>query len=295
MKSKTYVNELLPTRGFGFGTLGEKMEYVVTGAREAFLFVTDYNQKENPRIRVAPKEFIDELAVQKVEIRKCLDSDQFKPIEDIGETVAAAEVGNLLIEPQERDDKKENENSVQTQDEAEIANNKVLIEQVQKMFTDEPEVPPMEKLVDYRDIPDPPNGRKPLVYTVYGFPHGRLFPTETFIFLYSEKLVIVSTLKGGSYEEFKSFMYEDVKKSSKMSFGLGLGLSNAASSSGKKKATGPEEGKPVYKDGKPLTNADGFSIGFNFEWTKKWARLAIKAEMRRIGKVEGYNITKCKI
>lgn len=285
-----------------FGGMGEGVDFFITGLDKAYLLITDSRGQDCPKRFVANREAYLEMSSQRMELNRALQSSLFSDIETGGLEMRGTEMNEILDDKEQGMDserEESDENSVQTKTEADIHKNQALIAQVQKMFDPkDPVVPPLDKLVDYKFIPDPVNGQKPLIYNTYGFPGKMLMPVSTYIFVYSKNLLIIGTLKGAKYNEYKSFMYEDVKKSSKLSVGLGWGVLGAQPGSGSKEKTaaiGPKEGEPVHEDGEEKKDGNNGIISFNASWIRKWEKLSIKAEMRCVGSFDGYDIQKISI
>ena len=134
------------------------------------------------------------------------------------------------------------------------------------------------------------SGRRQVSYTVFYLIAGSLVPAQTSVFVWLDKFMLCSTLKNTHYEVSKKFMYEEVTRSSKMSFGLGLSLLSNSASAETAEAKGPEKGKPVYEYGKPKINSTGKQISFNAEIVKEWSRLTIKADVERLLEIGGYDV-----
>lgn len=282
-EKKLYFGDLVTAQGFDSGTVnierGELMDYVVTGPenKNAFLILSIYD-KDGKAIdtHVATRDEVEALGKEKVGLEEYATyRGTFK---ERGKQSNMDEIRSFLDElaPAVRGD----ENSVQTKEEADIANDTSLIQQIQGIYKEDGNCMGVsnKKLKAIELIPVFKDGQvteQPVVYTTWTCAGGRHLLPNTYI--WTEKNMLVCSTAYVQTDLYKKFVYEHVQKSSKMSFGLGLSFGSPTGMG----RGGPKIDKPVY------SNGNSIGANFNFEYCKTWSKLRIEAEYRLKEEIAG--------
>jgi len=281
------VSDLSVRGDFGHGALGKNMHYIITGIPHVYLIISDYSNPNLPKKVIASKEAYENLVNDRVSLSKALDSSAFTSYDDNGDPISKEE-SDKIVEDLKKDDpnKTDDENSVQIESEAKVQNDVDIIKEIQNIYR-----PDLKKLPE--NIAGWVVNKGPIVrpfsITMYGITSPISFvPIDTTIIL--ANAIFSSTTKGGKYEEYKNFMYQNTQKSSKITAGLGVILLNQGGG-GKAVAADlmTKAGEKVYDNGQPKKDSKGNFINFDFAWTKTWTRLSIKADIKRSFVDKGYD------
>ncbi|MCK9580860.1 MAG: hypothetical protein M0Q92_10495 [Methanoregula sp.] len=259
-------------------TEGGRVHYVLTPKNEkSHLILNIVEKKGKPNIPfIATKEEIRDLAMDNVLLS---DFPSYHGAFHTHGKVVTQKKTQSDAEP--KPDTPEDK-SVQTKEEAQISNDTQLIQQIQEMYKEKSSCKEYDvgKFNSFIAI-----GSKPIMARSYFCVGGRhLLYDQTF---FGEK---TNTIVGVEYVEteiYKKFMYESVQKSTKMSLDLGLNLKSMTPAGA---AYGPAMGDPVFSNGKPLTDASGSTVKFNFDYLKTWSKLKIEAEMKLKERVQNLKI-----
>jgi hypothetical protein len=180
---------------------------------------------------------------------------------------------------------REDDNSVQTRKEAEIAGNPALIKQIQEIYNPgfscrDLDLSKFNSVVMVANVP--------ILACSYYCAGGQQILYNSVIWSENRVYILYPVIT----EIFRKSMHENVQKSSKMSLDPGLSLSSPAPVF----SYAPEAGDPVFSNGKPRTDSDGRQVKFNPDDCRTWAKLRIGAELRMMetGSVEcvSYDIAK---
>lgn len=282
MEQKLYFANLTEKKDIGTGTIrlrsGERVSYVVTPAYEKAFLVLRIHDRSGRSIatHVASRGEVESLGEDKMALDEYPSySDAFKAR---GKKCEGKKIRNLFGSAPGMD-----ENSVQTQKEAEVAKNVSLVEQVQGLFKEDSVCAGFDvnKFYKFEAIR---NKDKEIITPIlevscYCVGGRHILPDKT---IWTKNNVLTCSAEYVKTDIYKKFMYENVQKSSKMSFGLGLSLASPTPVSD----IGPVIDEPVYSNGSPMTGAGGLPVTFNFDYCETWARLRIEAELKLIEEVK---------
>ena len=280
---KLYFGELYSPWNPGFGDFaredGGAVQYVFTGlSDESYLLLRDYDEaRELTETYVCSKAGVKRMDQDKVTVGSGNYIKYCSTLEERSEPTKRDEIVRELSEMGE--ERGEGPNDVQTKREAEISQDQGLIKQMMGMYT-----PVVGKCPeDYKQtqvmIKNEVGGVIfPISLTVFSCVYGQFTSCKTIWF--RDKLLICD--KVIKIENHKKFMYENIKKSSKLSFGIGLSLGGMGGSV----LAGPKEGDSVYSNGKPMLGGGGSPISFNMSYCKTYERLTLKAEQDIIASAE---------
>ena len=191
----------------------------------------------------------------------------------------AAETADLPAADEQREDV-EKDNKLQFAEEAKAARNKALIDSIREMFRN-PKID-CQEITKIRNLPSsmtvniplaPPNGPVS-INTLTSCSWGQLQFVITRI---TPKKMII-TNNDIVYDDYRTFMYNVLQKSSKTSMGIGINFDIGSSLF----SGGPVIGDTIYADGVEQKDNTGIGLKFNMTKIKQYYELTIKATQRII-------------
>lgn len=296
---KRSFGEVLPDDNFGIGSFdlgrSDQFRYIVTARDDAYLTLFSFRGGMLDNIYLASEEAYKEMHGRRMTLDNGPESPYFTVLgsdERNQGTVNKDNVDNVLNElgedfPKqeiEGDTPEEQEESNQTEEEAKVFSGKEIVKNVMQMFEDGCGKLEADKLCHLEAIKSPTGMViEKVAYTVYQCtPAGGLIPNTI---LWHPRYLIFKTPKQYATEKTQKLIYENIRKSSKRSYGLGLNLMPSAPD-----ILGPVEGKKIHKKGKPKTGSGGIGINFSYNSCKDWQYLKIQAEVRTKEEFGGYDI-----
>jgi len=295
MKEKVYYRDLLPPDGIiacsSDFTLksGDYIHYnICTEFENMFAIFRHYNLDGGVDFYLATKKQFFNM----IEDNPALENPAFKEYcQHIyeGSSYLDTEGYSALSEEIAAMRKDESTNSLQTQDEVNIAANKELIEQVQKMFeSDCKKMDPSKWPRHYKDAEIEYKGKKvkrPMLESSYECIKGNLLESKTLWFYPDmgpyQKAMVVFYAHPVKINEYKRFMYNHVVKTSRVSFKLGLPLLDMGSGGAGKVASTVKEGATkACSKGKPIKDGSGNQVTFSLDMIKRYYSTTIEAEVK---------------
>lgn len=279
MEQKIYFEDLSEKKDICHGSVmlgsGEHVSYVVTPAYEKAFLVLHIHDRSGRSIatHVASRGEIESLGEDKMALEEY--SSYSSAFKTRGKKCDGKKIKRLFGSLPGRGD----ENSVQTKEEADVGKNESLVQQIQGLFKEESVCSGFDvnKFYKFEAIRNKDKEIiTPILQISYYCVGGRhLLPDKT---IWTKNNVLICSAEYVKTDIYKRFMYENVQKSTKMSFGLGLSMASPTPVND----IGPTIDEPVYSNGSPMTGAGGLPITFNFDYCETWARLRIEAELKII-------------
>jgi len=291
--------DLIPrTQGVGAGCFklhdGAQLRYLIAPEEhDYYAILTRDDGKGSVQRYAVSRDVFHRVAAQKSVLREGEYLEAFADATAL-EATEPPKDGETLMKERTKGHDPEDENSLQTEDEANLQNDNVpLVKQIQQLyetntwakFLKDKGVDQMVNVVKVPDVTEDNKIKTRLVMaTTYMGVGDSLIPEIT---IFDDDKLYICSREHVKVETVKKFMFNNVQKSTKIAAGIGLSMPGGAA------IIAPKPGDPAYKKGKrPPAGVDmsGPKLEFNLGMTKTYAELTIKANMRMIIEIGKYAI-----